>query len=132
MNDEGLKVAVDWWADKLRGCKHSGLSAEERSDRRNDGYQMAEMLMTITKPKVTDEQIAKFSEHLLATLKAGNVQWLDVDYGPCGQLYDALVAAKIEPGMGTLPIKTSMWIDADKVSVRYGYGAPEKQIYPPA
>ena len=130
MQDEGLKVAANWWADKLRSCRHSGLSAEERRDPANHGYQMAEMLMTLNKPKVTDEQVTLFVDTLFSRIKHDKTRWLDVDYGPCVELADALLAVGVDPGMGTLPIKTSMWIGDDKISVRYGYGEDEQQIWP--
>jgi len=38
--------------------------------------------------------------------------------------------AGIRGDMGVLPIKTVMWIDDGKVSVRYGYAAPTEQIWP--
>lgn len=132
MKSEAIEAAFQWWADKLRSCKQSGLSAEERIDPRNDAYQMAEMLMTISKPKVTDEQITKFSESLTAKLADGKIRYLGVDYGPDMILRSALAESGISAEMGTLPIKTSMWLDADKVSVRYGYGAPEETIFPMA
>lgn len=135
MSEQPTKVAiekaVEWWADKLRSCKNSGLSAAERRNPASGAYQMAEMLMTATKPKVTDEQIETFKSLLASTFKswpAGAHIWLDVDYHPDRALADALAGAGIENAMGVLPIKTSMWIEGDKVSVRYGYGADEVQL----
>lgn len=118
-----IEIAVNWWADKLKGCKHSGLSEEERRDPANNSYQLAEMLMTLSKPKVTDEQINKFKESLTALLEQNIPYAISVDYGPDTTLRTALDAAGIDAGMGTLPIKTVMWIDGESVKVRYGYGA---------
>lgn len=97
MSEQPTKVAiekaVEWWADKLRSCKNSGLSAAERRNPASGAYQMAEMLMTATKPKVTDEQIETFKSLLASTFKswpAGAHIWLDVDYHPDRALADAL------------------------------------------
>lgn len=129
MTTESIKAAVEWWADKLKACKQSGLSAAERKDPGNRGYELAEMLMSMNKPAVTDDQIAKFSESLTAQIAEGNIHHLGVDYGPDVPLFGALKAAGIRADMGTLPIKTSMWLDADRVSVRYGYGSAEETIW---
>lgn len=125
-----VEAAVNWWADKLTACKQSGLSAEERRDPANQSYQLAEMLMILSKPKVTNEQIDKFKESLSTQIEAKKPYCLSVDYGPDMVLGRALADAGIDAGMGTLPIKTTMWLDDDKVTVRYGYGAPVETIFP--
>jgi hypothetical protein len=128
-----ITAAAQWWADRLVNCRHSGLSAEERRDPENYGYQIAEMLMTVQRPKITDEQIEKFKGALVAKLSEdtydANYGWLDVDYGPCKLLADALEAAGI-PNNSTLPIKTTMHLHDGLVDVRYGYGAATQTIYP--
>jgi hypothetical protein len=120
---EVIRKAVDWWADKLIACKNSGLSSEERSDPANRGYQMAEALMALTKPKVSQEQIDKFKNELTRVLENYKPHSLMVDYNPDGWLTQSLEAAGISSDMGVLPIKTRMHIEADKVEVSYGYGA---------
>ena len=50
MNTEIINKAVDWWADKLVSCKQSGLSNAERQTGSNRNYEIAEMLMSVTKP----------------------------------------------------------------------------------
>lgn len=130
---EQIDAAVEWWAARLRSCRHSGLSAEERRDPSNHAYQIAEMMMTVLKPRVTDEQIGAFkaalSERLTADTYEARYGVLDVDYGPCRMLRESLEAAGI-PANHTLPIKTIMWIRDGAVRVRYGYGAKEQQLYP--
>lgn len=118
-----VTAAVNWWADKLKSCKQSGLSAEERRDPANSSYQFAEMLMTLNKPKVSDEQIEKFKTSLSEQIINLKPYCISVDYHPDAYLGTALDAAGISVEMGTLPIKTTMWLDDDKVQVRYGYGA---------
>ena len=122
METTQVSKAVDWWADKLRGCKQSGLSEDERRDPANNSYQFAEMLMTLNKPKVSDEQIDKFKRSLQEQIVNLKPFCISVDYGPDTYLRTALNAAEINADMGTLPIKTTMWLDDDKVQVRYGYG----------
>jgi hypothetical protein len=49
---------------------------------------------------------------------------------PMSWLGDALRAAGVRETMSTLPWKTHMWIEKDKVTVRYGYGAELQTIWP--
>lgn len=122
-------VAVAWWAEKLRGCKNSGLSDAERTDPRNAGYGFAEMLMRLSKPEVTNGQLVIFSKSLHQSITEAAPRILSVDYDPCSELSQALAAAGIPQLIGVLPIKTIMWIDPDKVQVRYGYGSPRETIW---
>lgn len=132
---EQIQAAADWWGERLTNCRHSGLSAQERGRPEKDSYQFAEMLMTIARPSVTDEQIERFKSALVSALAADTYEArygvLDVDYGPCKLLSDALEAAEI-PNRSTLPIKTIMWLRDGTVTVSYGYGAPIETIYPRA
>ena len=130
MATTAIEAAVNWWADKLTACKQSGLSAEERRDPANQSYQLAEMLMLMNKPAVTEEQLEKFKMALTATLNCGIPYCISVDYQPDCTLYEALQFAGISADMGTLPIKTNMWIRDGQVEVSYGYGAPIERIYP--
>jgi hypothetical protein len=86
------------------------------------------MLMTLSKPKVTDEQIEKFKMCLTAAINTDNPHCLSVDYGPDMILGRCLQFAGISADMGTLPIKTVMWIDGETVQVRYGYGAETETL----
>lgn len=124
------EAACNWWADKLRSCVNSGLTAEERSNPASSGYQLAEMLMTLNKPKVTEEQIEKFRANLAEQIAEHSPRNLDVDYRPDRFLGKALADAGIPIDMGALPIKTTMWLDGDKVEVSYGYGASLQTIWP--
>lgn len=58
-----------------------------------------------------------------------------VDYGPDRVLYSALDALSLTPQRAAMfsllwPIKTRMSIDPGRVSVRHGYGAEPRQLYP--
>lgn len=129
LTPEQIEAAAQWWADRLTSCRHSGLSTEERRRPENSGYQFAEMLMTIARPIVTDDQAALFKASLVTQIGALQPYALGVDYNPCRELAAALDAAGI-PNCSTLPIKTTMWLTGGKVEVRYGYGAPVVSIYP--
>jgi hypothetical protein len=122
------KKAIEWWADKLVHGNNSGLSDAERRSGENEAYAIAEMIMTATKPKVSDEQLQKFKESLARQLEELRPRTLAVDYGPDTILAKALADAGVKNSMGTLPIKTVMLLDDDKVSVMYGYGAPEVEL----
>ncbi len=129
------EAAAQWWADRLTSCRHSGLSPEERASGDNRSYEMAEMLMAINKPKVTPEQIERFRAILiekLATADRWARQTIGVDYHPDQISADSLDAAGITSAMGTLPIKTCMWLNDDgTVRVRYGYGSEVQTIFEP-
>lgn len=130
LTTEQTKAAVSWWADKLVACKHSGLSAEERRQPENSSYQLAEMFMAMSKPKVSAEQVDKFKVSLFNQIQNLKPYCISVDYGPDSYLRTACDSAGIDAGMGTLPIKTTMWLDDGKVTVRYGYGAEPETIFP--
>lgn len=132
LTKEQVKVAAEWWAKKLIACKQSGLSEAERRDPATRSYQLAEMLMTLSKPSVTMEQIEAFQSRLEGIIEGWQSDYLclSVDYGPCLELAECLTAAGIPNTTGTLPIKTRMWFGGttEGVSVSYGYGAPEERI----
>jgi hypothetical protein len=125
---ENIALAVNWWADKLVACKNSGLSEEERRDSRNRDYGLAEIFMTLSKPKVTPEQIDKFKAKLSELLAGKTPYCMGVDYGPDMNLRAALEHAEIPIANGVLPIKTNMWISERGVEVSYGYGAPIEKL----
>ena len=140
MTDEQIDAAVDWWANLLRDKEFSGLSAEERTNGENAGYQMAEMLAGGVAQKeaadISDEQVKLFKVALghliidrLAKSKNGFFH-LGVDYGPDMNLSQCLQFAGLPPHSSTiLPWKTVMWMDdARGVEVGYGYGAEAKKI----
>jgi hypothetical protein len=54
--------------------------------------------------------------------------WIDVDYHPCTILQKAAAAAGFNPDF-QFPVKTSMWVGGGQVSVKEGYGAPNRIIY---
>jgi hypothetical protein len=152
--DTQIDAAVGWWCSALGRPKYDGLGPRANSDltspeywkekesRRN--YEVGEMMMAAYGAKLTDEQIAKFAEHLRDVL-AGRCShtwlssygeyafkpphYLSVDYHPDVSLLHCGEIAEF-PKSFFWPIKTSMWIDRETASVRvrYGYGAEIKEI----
>lgn len=130
LNPLYIKVAVDWWADKLSFCKQSGLTEEDRKNSDYNYYQAAEVLISMNKPKVSNDQIEEFSRQLtkfLTDFQRDSII-LSVDYNPDYILSQALEFSKIPNETGVLPIKTVMWINNDKVEVKYGYAAPREKL----
>jgi len=124
------KVAAKWWADKLRNV---GLGNFDNGDKSEAGFfamLMGSMLAMDTQPAV--ETIDKFEERLAETIKeqveTRGSMTLSVDYGP-----DYILGSLAqETGVSTngFPWKTTMWIEANKVSVSAGYAAPMENIFP--
>lgn len=127
MNKETAQKAAKWWADQLRGfAKH------DNGDDSETGVYGA-MLMTILqgaeKAKQTPEQVDAFEVALADVLMKECPRWgFGTDYHPDHILEAAAEIAGLRLGMATLPIKTIMWIDDDKVTVKCGYGAPTEEI----
>jgi hypothetical protein len=132
--EEQREAAAAWWSERLRACKNSGLSDSERANPANSVYELGEMLMDLARPSVSEEQVERFRTALLRRLSEAapfESRTLGVDYGADRLLADSLAEAEIPDRIGTLPIKTVMWLrDDNTVAVRYGYGAPIEQIYP--
>ncbi|RLC75951.1 MAG: hypothetical protein DRJ03_29450 [Chloroflexi bacterium] len=129
LTQEQIEAAVAWWMDKLRVPKLDTLGPGRRGD---DPAALAEMMAAMA-PRPDAECIAAFG----VALKAALEQWegydpciLAVDYHPGPLLAKAAEEAGLDPSDITLfPWKTCMWLRNDgSVTVRYGYGAPEKTI----
>lgn len=128
-----VRVAAHWWADRLReGAKQDAA----------DGMINAFATWASgTIPQPTTEQIDRFEVALADELESflDTTEWdpdrpdwgscyrcVDVDYGPCRELANAIEAAGIS--RLHLPIKTTMRIDPGRVQVGYGYGAPFEDV----
>ena len=122
---ETSKVAAKWWADKLR-----------YGTVQNNGEDMQSMMMTLfamRASKFNGDDINEF-ERVLAELVDNDIDargsaYLRVDYHPEGLLRDAAEEANIDVSF-KLPVKTSMRVSEEEVTVSEGYGAAEKQLYP--
>ena len=120
--DEQIKVAVDWWADKLYHCKFDNGDPSETGA-------MTMMMAVMGKPEVTEYQVQAFRDALTRGLKAIDKDsvTLGVDYHPDKILADSCACADIN-GITALPWKTRMWMDASGVKVAYGYQSPVEQL----
>jgi len=131
MKEETLKKVVDWWAGKLISSRNSGLSPKERNEPTSLAYGLFEVLKDSLKPTVPKEQVEAFKTalHEKITEKSRITEYivLRVDYHPDGILRQALEVAGVEPDHA-LPIKTTMWIDGDRIEFSYGYGAPVETL----
>ncbi len=122
MKEETAKKAAKWWGDQLRGS--SKLDNGDNSLTGVNTFLLAAMLQEKEKQKQSTELVDAFEEELTKALLKDNPSWgFGVDYHPDAILSDAADAAKLPLGMTTLPWKTTMWIQDDKVKVRCGYGA---------
>ncbi len=127
-----IVVAVEWWASRAGSRINRMDNMGDTSRTLQDG--MAGMLAIINQvgnstPK--DDQLEQFKiclrEQLLERWKNDNAYiYLGVDYGPDPILSKAMGAGGLQT---TLPWKTGMWIQKNKVSVSEGYGADDNIIY---
>lgn len=123
--EKELSVAVEWWADRLRGLA-----------KQDNGDPMTGALMTLLSGRMkqpTDEQIETFkkalTEAMQPRLEKPYLRSIYNDYGPDPALREAAEKAGIKADCPPFPIKTCVWIHPGRVSVRYGYGAPEQVLW---
>ena len=136
-----IVAAAKWWADVLR----SGARFDNGDNSAAGG--LAGAMALLSRPKFAAEVLDKFEAELRAGMarrfndlggwSAEQPDWgsygrcVSVDYGPCQVLSDALArAGGRDNGITCFPWKTVMWVDPGKVTVRHGYAAPVKTIYP--
>lgn len=115
------KLASEWWADKVINPKF------ENSDDNSNG----EFTITVDK-YVNSESRNKFIENLSKSIEDSLNQnkrkiILDVDYCACKELKEAGEYAGISKD--EFPLKTTMLIDKNHISVRHGCGTKEKYLY---
>lgn len=124
LNEEQIKAAVEWWADAISNPKF-----DNGDQTKTGGICMG--MAVLLKEGVSEQQVGKFKEELTAQLSDEGIDYvcLNVDYGPCRALSDAMRDAGIAPT--NAPWKTDMQFFGDgSIQVSYGYGAPYKQVYP--
>lgn len=118
------EIAATWWADVLKpGTKQ---------DNGEDFGPIESMLVTVCALKFqpTPEQIEVFKNELKTILDSDeSIDILSTDYA-CGVgLRKAAEVAGISSSCPPFPMKTVMWVNADRVSVSYGYGAKAKFLW---
>lgn len=124
------KVAAEWWANKLRhiGPKHF----DNGDDSTTGGYAMMMATVLAMEDQASNEAIKMFEKRLAEEIKEhvkeNGSMILSVDYAPDDVLGNIADECDIAPN--GFPWKTTMRIKEDRVSVSYGYGAPEKIIFP--
>lgn len=142
MHSEEAEVAADWWADQLARAFRADIG---------DGVKDAMLEWAQEKlPKPDSEQVSAFRDALRDIVQrefVGSDSWmravaktdptwgsalrtLDVDYGPCPELQEALKAADLHTGiLSGLPPKTVMWVNPGQVLVAHGYRKPREAIW---
>lgn len=128
-----VTAAVKWWTDILGKNTPSTV-----------GDAQVDMMLDLTRAvsgaaRPTDEQVAAFEAELTKlvaqdharSVESGstyNTVILSVDYHPEDLLRSALAAAGISEQSARFPVKTVMWVDAGRVTLRKGYGADETTL----
>ena len=123
--ETNVVVAAKWWADQLR-----------TRTKQDNGEVMASMLATLASQRREDPlRVDVFERELLMRLDRDTNEHLDgcvtlsCDYGAEGLLRDAAKAAGIVPMCPPFPMKTTMWVRSDSVTVRHGYGAEVQMLW---
>jgi hypothetical protein len=127
-------AAARWWRNAIGRLGTSGAGEIDAH-----AIIVREELPVLPKEKL-DKFEAILRERIVAFL--GNAIWnseqplfggvnriVATDYGPDGTLLAAAEEAGIEKIGSIFPMKTVMWINPGSVSVAYGYGAQEAEVY---
>ena len=129
MELKAATVAAQWWAYEImdRSPNNFDIGAKEIHEF------LASMFLAIeaekNAPSVDKIETfeKKLNERINIELKRSGTLMLHVDYTPEGVLSEVLTDVGISPKV--LPVKTTMHISKDEVSVSKGYGAPFKVIF---
>lgn len=127
------EAAALWWAQALQAPKHDN----------GDPFTMAFVdMLSEYAPKADKPNSAlnKFTEQLAAKLDAlladpdkGYMPrsgiTIVVDYDPDPMLYSTANEAGLDVGFNGWPLKTTMWVRSDEVTVRYGYQADLEVVW---
>jgi hypothetical protein len=120
-----IEVAAKWWSDQLR--------TRTKQDNGDNGMAAMLMLMVSLQEPSHADKAGVFEAHLIelldVRLKDQTSCILSTDYAPGGLLNSAAMKAGVPAHCPPFPMKTVMWIEADKVSVKHGYGAKEKVLW---
>lgn len=125
---DAIDAAAKWWATVIERPKFDALGTQ-----RDASMEFAQFMMTEANRKAPPVDTERFRIALATRLRAApeaERRVVSVDYHPCDVLEQAAHDAGVVDTFFTFPVKTCMWIDADSVKVRYGYGAPLVTIWP--
>jgi len=122
--EEQIKKAVDWWSGAIKNPVFDMQGKEHRTVECDMTEAMGSVLSKSN--PVNEAQQSVFGIELARLLRledGGSFIFINVDYGPCGILGEAVMAAGIT-GACVFPWKTRMWIrDDGTVDVSLGYRA---------
>lgn len=131
ISDEAIAAAAAWWVKVLENPKFDALGGE-----RDRSMEFAQILMSVgaAKNRPDPDALALFRHTLAAGIReyVGTQRercYIGVDYGPDSILSEAARHAGLPDTGFTFPIKTSMWLAPDSVTVRYGYGAEIRTVW---
>lgn len=130
MKLETAQKAAKWWADQLRG--NAKIDNGDKSSTGAMTFIVAMMLQDAERQNRNGEQVDAFERELTASI-AGlsdfEARWgLGVDYHPDHLLQEAAGRAGLDLGMASLPWKTHMRIENNRVYVACGYGAEMTEL----
>jgi len=120
LSQRQIEVAVDWWANTLRGEKSFQIGASQAERDADPAIERAEVAATMASmcKTYTDDVIDRFKERLTENIHKSNPidiyhLGLRVDYHPCVELFEALKMAGVPmksdvDSMVVLPSKTYM------------------------
>lgn len=120
-----VKIAVEWWAEKISGNKPHSNGDNSPVNR------IAMMIADSGRKNITEDQLNFFKEELSRGIKEHFAEneydlLLCVDYSPCTLLNKAAEKAGIN--VLNFPFKTDMRIYSNRVEVSDGYRQPWKEI----
>jgi len=137
ISDGAARAAAIWWRNNVGpGAKCDvGVGQSGSPDDLNSLLQITAIIsMGRENANGPDQQaLARFEEELYQYLIAFNevgMPRLDVDYHPTAPLTEAAERAGLKLGISDWPLKTMMWVKANRVEVSHGYGGVTKEIYP--
>lgn len=118
-----INAAVEWWTQRLR--EHPTHNTGDA-----DLNFAIDMFTFGQCGPLPEEKIQAFRTALTEICQRAWPSTLSTDYAPEDALREAVERAGIDNAEIRFPIKTMMWIEFGRVSVKCGYGAPVETIYP--
>lgn len=131
-NETAHWIAAKWWADKLRSGETPSRNYT-RSTAELNPMEAGYVMLSAKAAHYPGYQIDAF-EAALATviaheMRERNTVFVASDYGAGHLLREACKIVEMPNIDDHLPWKTVVWVEADKVQVREGYGAPVEIVW---